>query len=190
MTLILCLLTACGGSSSGPAATVTPPPTVEQEEYAVLSALIRQNPVGYDLGDVVVIRQQTAVSDDAMLDRTLEERPGLPQDLVDSYRSRNAAAYTLEAKLRLDLDYALLSQTDYEELFGDGQGKWADFEAQYPGTRGWVSLSRVGLTADGDQPLVLMGFRCPGLCGAGGLYLLFREDGDWKVQDSLMEWMS
>jgi hypothetical protein len=38
--------------------------------------------------------------------------------------------------------------------------------------------------------LVEMGFRCGDLCGAGGLYLLVKEEGSWKVQEALMEWMS
>lgn len=188
--VVLCLLGACGGPSSDPAATVTPPPNVKPEEYAVLSALIRQNPVGYDLGDLVVIREQTAVSNADLFERTLEEHPGLPQDLVDSYRSRNAASYALDRSLSLEKDYALLAQADYDELFGSEQEKWADFEAQYPDTRGWVNVSRVGFNAAGDQALVLMGFRCSGLCGGGGLYLLAKVDGIWHVQEPLVGWMS
>jgi hypothetical protein len=36
----------------------------------------------------------------------------------------------------------------------------------------------------------LTGFRCGDLCGTGGLYLLVKEDGNWKVQETLMVWKS
>ena len=35
-----------------------------------------------------------------------------------------------------------------------------------------------------------MGYRCGDLCGAGGLYLLVKEDGNWKVQETLLVWQS
>ena len=48
----------------------------------------------------------------------------------------------------------------------------------------------MGFDANEDKALVSMGFRCGDLCGAGGLYLLVKEDGNWKFQEALMEWIS
>ena len=53
-----------------------------------------------------------------------------------------------------------------------------------------IVFSRVGFNADGDEALADMGYRCGDLCGAGGLYLLVKEDGNWKVQETLMAWQS
>ncbi len=75
-------------------------------------------------------------------------------------------------------------------FFPRGGGTWAEFEIEYPESGGVVHLSRVGFGADGDKALVLMGFRCGDLCGAGGLYLLVKEEDGWKVQQELMVWMS
>ena len=57
-------------------------------------------------------------------------------------------------------------------------------------TRGIVMFSRVGFSDNGDQAMVSMGVRCGDLCGAGGLYLLVKEEGVWKFERATMEWIS
>ena len=171
---------------SGP--TVTPPPEIEMEEYAVFSAMIQQNPIGFDLGSPILIREQTVSGLDD-LERTLEVH-SLPARLVDSYRSRNVALYTLDPKLDVELDYALMPEDEFETIFGQGGSVWAKLQDMYPEASGVVIFSRVGFGADEDEALVLMGYRCGDLCGAGGLYLLSKEEGGWKIQEALMVWMS
>jgi hypothetical protein len=185
--LLALLLCSCGPGV--PKATVTPSPKIEAEEYAVYSALIRQNPIGYDLGSSFVVRESTTADLD-MFERTLENVHGLPSSLVDSYRSRNAASYTLDSNLDIEQDYALMPQEVFDEILGKRASRWTDFEAKYPGASGFILFSRVGFNADGDQALADMGYRCGDLCGAGGTYLLTKEDGNWKVQETLMAWQS
>lgn len=67
--LLALLLCSCGPGL--PKATVPPSPKIEAEEYAVYSALIRQNPIGYNLGSYFVVRENTRVDLD-MFERTLE----------------------------------------------------------------------------------------------------------------------
>jgi hypothetical protein len=66
--LLILVLCSCGPGS--PKATVTASPNIEAEEYAVYSALIRQNPIGYDLGSSFVVREDTRADLD-MFERTL-----------------------------------------------------------------------------------------------------------------------
>ena len=129
--LVLLVLLLCSCSPGSPRPTATPPPSIEAEEYAVYSALIRQNPIGYNLGSFIVIREQT-VSDADMFERTLKEVRGLPAKLVDSYRSRNAASYTLGLNLDVEQDYALMPQEENDRIFGAGGATWARFQARYP----------------------------------------------------------
>ncbi len=190
LLLLVLLICSCGPTSPMP--TETPPPGIEPKEYAVYSALIRQNPIGYDLGSFIVIREQTTF-DAEMFERTLKEDPDLPARLADSYRSRNAASYTLGPELDVDRDYALMPQDEFDQIFRQasrGAAMWSDFEAMYPGASGVVNFSRVGFNANGDRALALMGYRCGDLCGTGGLYLLVKEDGNWKVQTALYAWDS
>jgi hypothetical protein len=172
-----------------PEPTVTPPPEIETEEYAVYSAMIQQNPIGFDLGSSILIREQTVSGLDD-LERTLEEVRPLPARLVDSYRSRNAEVYTLVPNLDVELDYALMPEEEFEKILRRGGSDWVRFHETYPEASGVVSFSRVGFGANEDEALVLMGYVCGDLCGAGGLYLLVKEEGSWKIQESLMEWIS
>ena len=187
--LMILVLLFCSCSPGLPKATVTPPPGIEAEEYAVYSALVRQNPIGYNLGSSFVVREQTVAGLD-MFERTLENVHRLPSGLVDSYRSRNAASYTLGPNLDIEQDYVLMPQEVFDEIFLKEGALWTDFEATYPGASGFVAFSRVGFNADGDEALAEMGYRCGDLCGAGGLYLLVKEDGTWTVQEELMAWQS
>ncbi len=187
LMLLILLLCSCRPGSSRPTATL--PPGIEPEEYAVYSALIRQNPIGYNLGSSLVVREQT-VADLDMFERTLENVHRLPTSLVDSYRSRNAAPYTLDPNLDVEQAYALMPQQEFDQIFRQGGSVWARFQAEYPEAGGLITFSRVGFNAKEDQALALFGFRCDDLCGAGGLYLLVKEDDNWKVQETLMAWQS
>ena len=173
-----------------PAPTVTPSPAIEAEEYAVYAALIEQGAIPHATSSSPLIRGFTSVSDADELERTLEHAGPLPADLVGSYLSRNADSYTLSPSLNLEQGYALMSQEDYDQILPPGKAKWDEFEEQYPEADGFFFFSRVGFNADETMALALVGFRCPGLCGYGGLYLLAKEDGIWKIQDTLMTWMS
>jgi hypothetical protein len=187
--VILLILLLCSCTPSLSRLTVTPPPGIEVEEYAVYSALIRQNPIGYNLGSSIVIREQT-VSDTDMFERTLENVHALPARLVDSYRSRNTASYTLSPNLDIEQGYAMMPQDEFDQIFRQGGSVWTRFQAKYPAAGGLITFSRVGFNAKGDKALALFGFRCDDLCGAGGLYLLVKEDGSWQVQEELMAWQS
>ena len=172
-----------------PGPTVTPPPEIETKEYAVYSALIRQNPIGYNLGSPILIRDQTVSGVDA-LENALKHTDPLPTRLAESYRSRNAALYALQPNLDAELDYALMPEDEFQEIFSGGGSVWDRLQDRYPDARGVVFFSRVGFDANEDEALVLMGYRCGDLCGSGGLYRLVKEEGSWQVQESLMEWMS
>jgi hypothetical protein len=186
--LLILLLCSCGPGLSR--ATVTPSPNIEAEEYAVYSALIRQNPIGYNLGASFVIREQT-VSDLDMFERTMEYADRLPSQLVDSYRSRNAASYTLDPNLDIEQGYSMLAQEEFEQIFLHRKGSvWTPFQEAYPEAGGMIIFSRVGFDKKEEKALAEFGFRCGDLCGAGGLYLLVKEDGNWKVQEELMAWQS
>ena len=187
--LLILILLLCSCSPGLSRATVTPSPNIEAEEYAVYSALVRQNPIGYNLGSSIAIREQTVPGLD-MFEHTLENVHRLPSSLVDSYRSRNVASYTLGPNLDVEQDYVMMPQEVFDEIFRKKGSLWTDFEAKYPGASGFVTFSRVGFNADGDEALAEMGYRCGDLCGAGGLYILVKEDGNWKVQETLMVWQS
>jgi len=174
--------------TSIPGPTMTPPPEIEPEEYAVYAALIEANPVGSSLGEPIMIRGQT-MSGVESLDHALEYAETRPSPrLLESYRSRNLESYPINPNLDTELAYDLMPESEFSELFQPKLWDWKQFWERYPEAEGIVIYSRVGLAE--DEALVRMDYRCGGLCGAGGLYVLSRESGEWIVTGSLMEWMS
>lgn len=70
---------------------------------------------------------------------------------------------------------------------GDG---WQAFYKQYPNAAGFWTFSRPGYNAAHDEALLYVAHSCGWLCGTGHLYLLSRENGQWKVKNRLFLWIS
>ena len=83
-----------------------------------------------------------------------------------------------------------MSDEEFDEIFNSGGLQGVKFEEKHPDSGGVLMFSRVGFNAQEDLALVSMGFRCGDLCGSGGLYLVAKEEGSWKVQRALSVWMS
>jgi hypothetical protein len=67
---------------------------------------------------------------------------------------------------------------------------FARYARVYPGARALVSFSRVGVSGDGREALMLVRRECGMLCAAGSLVLLRRSAGTWRVVDVDHVWVS
>ncbi|MEW5868377.1 MAG: hypothetical protein AB1894_03820 [Chloroflexota bacterium] len=184
--LLLALLCACV-----PAAPPQPTPLlteIDPEEYALFSALIEGSAIGAKAGEAIVIREQTD-PDLQNLDMALKAPQQPPEELVEAYRLRNAQVYTLSRSFSLQQTYELLPQATYDDLI-HRRLAWTDFQAQHPLANGVYFFSRAGLNAGRDMALVSFSFYCGSLCGQGGVFWLVKENGDWKVKEQLLTWMS
>ncbi|MFO7633713.1 MAG: hypothetical protein R6W76_14310 [Caldilinea sp.] len=188
-TLILCMLVAC---------TVPPPPppqptplvdTVDPEEYALFSAMIEQNVVGYQQEGSVVILGQTTPDIDS-LELALEGPLKPPKKLEEAYRLPNGQPYKLEANFALKRGHQLIAWSEYDELLRSGNASWEDFHAKHPQAGGVYLLSRAGLSPARDQALVSIGYYCGSLCAEGGVFWMVKEDGIWRVKEELVVWMA
>jgi hypothetical protein len=188
LTLIICTLFACNLAPSSPPQPTPLVTEVDPEEYALFSAMIDQNVTGYRLeGESVVIREQTTPHIDG-LEFALEGPFDLPEELVEAYRLRNDQPYTLGPSFTLKQAYKLMPQSEYDALLRTGSAGWADFETKYPQARGIFLLSRAGLNAARDEALVSISYYCGSLCTTGGVFLMVKEDGVWKVKQELATW--
>lgn len=188
-TLILCPLAACNGA---PPSLTQPTPLVTEvdpEEYALFSAMIDQNVVGYHPEGLVVILEQTRPDIDG-LEFALKGPDKPPAELEEPYRLRNDQPYALEANFTLKRAYELMPQSEYDALVRAGSASWQDFKAKYPQAEGVYVLSRAGLNAARDEALVSIGYYCGSLCAEGGVFLMVKEDGVWKVKQELAVWMA
>lgn len=204
LLLMIGTLSACSVvTPAPPPSTPQPPPTppqstqvpstplvaeVDPEEYALFSAMIDQNLVGFNQGKPVVIREQTSPNIQE-LEFALEGPNEIPEELVESYRLRNDQPYTLDPNFTLQQSYKLMPQSEYGDLVSTAGAGWADFEAKYKAD-GVLLVSHAGLNNTHDEALVSISYYCGILCVDGGLYLMVKEDGIWKVKQALAAWMA
>jgi hypothetical protein len=83
--------------------------------------------------------------------------------------------------------YVFFKKAD-EEIFKQPDG-WKAFYDKYPGSVGYVSLSRVGFSMEMNQAVVYVAHWCGGLCGKGKLVLLQKQNGVWKITKEMLLWI-
>jgi hypothetical protein len=162
---------------------------IDPEEYALFSAMLDQNLVGYDLEAPVVIRDRTS-ADLGQLEFALKGPSDLPKELVEAYRLRNDRPYTLDPNFALKRAYTLMPQAEYEELLRAGSTSGEAFQTQYPEAKGVFYFSRAGLNAARDRALVSMSYYCGSLCSEGGIFLMVKVEGAWTVKQEVASWMA
>ncbi|HLW51563.1 MAG TPA: hypothetical protein VKW06_01870 [Candidatus Angelobacter sp.] len=90
--------------------------------------------------------------------------------------------------------YKPFAKEEFAQLFqekrtGQHDG-WKEFYEKHPKAGGFWTFSRPGYSKGKDEALVYMARNCGWLCGTGHLYLLTKEDGQWKVKNRLFLWIS
>jgi hypothetical protein len=110
--------------------------------------------------------------------------------MKEDFLARNAKAVPLEDRFNLNIPVTLLNQKDFDSFFGqNGQG-WKAYYLAYPKSQGVLTLSRVGFNARGDKALVYAGNMAFALAGAGYAIVLGQENGQWRVLNQVMLWIS
>jgi len=169
----------------------------ESEEYAVYSALIKDEFVK-DNVKLLVISDRTLfyANPDYLNSTTYEERiqqtkkfyPSVPEDAIVDFETKHLQPFGLSPKFNLPVMYKLI---DYARLERDKDGtSIRSFYEEYPEARGIISLSRVGFNKLRNEAFVRVEYTfCP-LCGHGGMVLLKKESGIWRVVEDLGGWVS
>jgi len=197
LLLIACFISSCSssGGNNGSSVNATQQASVWIEEAAVYSALISSR---YVQGNVqrIVIRDHTGLDPQDDLEMRLEyvhkNMPELTQAMVTDFKVKNEKPFPLSSKLDLDIQYALISQERWQQIFTatDLDGDWEEFYRIYPNSQGILTLSRVGFNNNLDMALVYVGNQSGGLAGAGYYLLMAKENNTWKVIREDMAWIS
>jgi hypothetical protein len=164
------------------------------EEYAIYSSILENSYMGSQT-QCIVIEDHTTVKflsteDEQSMNYYRENLPGATEDLFEDFFLRNKESIPLEPGFTVDIPVILISADKISFFFsGEGDG-WGRFYKAYPGAQGIMGLSRAGFAADMDQALVYVGNQSNYLAGAGYLLLMEKQDGSWKIDQSLMVWIS
>lgn len=103
-----------------------------------------------------------------------------------SEANRNAVALP-----RIENPYVIVeTEVAIRSAVHNGGRAWMNFYSEYPGTAGYVRVSRPILSEDGTWAVILVEHHCGGLCGTGKLHLLMRGPSGWSVVVTDWLWMS
>ncbi len=197
VSLFLLTLAVFSANLTACTATPTPVPTlstnqVDIEEQAVYTAVLQ----GMLSASSFVIMDTTATDPGGVentvqtLDYVLKNMHDIAPETVDSFRVRNDAAYSIRPDMDLGVEYALLSQAERNQIFGQNQSGWEIFYGRYPNRPGITTLSRVGFNAAFDQALVYLGTQSDWLAGTGYYVLLKKTNEAWTIDQKVMTWIS
>lgn len=172
-----------------PEVMATPTRTLQEETYAVYSAMIEHTILrNVKRTDIEIHRPVTqVVIDNFTVDGTkyLEHKvAGLTEDTKQSFLENNAKLGKLEEKFVLRVPYVL---HENKQILGGTDA----FDEHYPGAQGLMFLSPIGFNKSHTQALVYVentiGF---GTGSSGYLVLMTKQTGVWQVVRVQLVWIS
>ncbi len=162
---------------------------ITSKEYAVYEAVIKSNWPGQAqivLSDTTDLQMLRDVS--TQIDGNL---PGMGADTLAQFLLRNQKEYPLVDHFLPSDHVVLLSQAERNIIFDTNlEEGWKQFNQNYPGAQGLLTLSRVGFNLKGTQALVYFGNQKGSVNGAGYVVLLDYEKDGWVVTTQWMIWIS
>jgi hypothetical protein len=192
---LLASLGALGQTSSGESAEAT------EAEYEVFSAYISQSfvgsvgkdRVGRPIAQIVVGNSTESDKEDLQNlaeDHSLppggvekylrKEVPSLRVATISDFHRANEKQVQLTQRFDLPLPYQLASAEKISSIVKDA-GSWPEYYKQYPGEQGYMWLSRVGFSPDGQQSLFYVSNSCGGLCATLSYVVMTKNGTAWKM---------
>ena len=168
---------------------------LDREEYEVYSALILQSFIKNGTRLIIVTDPTccdvSTISKDN-LSLSLEQLSTLSQDTLENFIHRNKETTHLKRSFTLSVPYRVVDYKRIEKLFDmiELEKEWKTFYRWYPGSNGYIRLSRVGFNKARNQALVSTGWMSGELSGEGRYFLLSRNGSKWHVQGSVTTWVS
>ena len=172
----------------------------EDEDYAVYSALISQRFVREKTKQLVILNETAkqfgpveTAEDVLPIKARISE---LSESVLGDFAKKNKTASPIERRFKFTVKYALISDEELDSFFKDGfpgegfERSWKQFYTKYPGSPGYIWLSRVGFDKGKGEALVYVGSMCEQLCGGGAYVRLVKRDGGWEVEQSATIWVS
>jgi hypothetical protein len=115
--------------------------------------------------------------------------PDLSGETLTSFAERNEKPTSLSPDMQLGVEYDLLSHEDLAEI--SSQPNWNEIlDERYPGSNGYLILSRVGFNKSLDQAVIYVGQVAGPLRGSGSYYMLEKQNGEWIIKAESMAWIS
>ena len=167
--------------------TPVEPGEIVGKQYAVYSQIIRSMFL-HDHTERLVIKEKTVHWDMSNnLDYLKENMPELQDSTLEDFLQVNKEVQQLDKKFTIPVETTMLSKEEFDDIFENGG--WDEFYKRYPGAPGIIAFSQVGFNHRKDQALTYVENSVHYLAGAGYLILMVKGDV-WKIQKSIMVWIS
>ena len=114
-------------------------------------------------------------------------------DTVADFTSKKGDRCSVHAGFGNQKAYSIIEAAETESYFDRKKGNrdgWKVFYERHPNAAGYWQFSRPAYNASADEALVYVSHSCGWLCGTGHLYLLAKENDQWKVKNRVMLWIS
>jgi hypothetical protein len=115
--------------------------------------------------------------------------PSLQLATIENFREANLWQAALQQRFDLPLPYQLVPGSTLDSIIHD-IADWPQYYKQYPGTQGFLTLSRVGFSPDGEQAMFYVTNHCGGKCATGSFVVAQKRDAKWAVLKEVIFWVS
>ncbi len=161
---------------------------IEKEEQVLYSFFV-------DAGEgPVLILQDTATNtypgdSQDTINYLKEGLPDLSSQTLENFMERNAQVGTLSPDMNLGVEYILLTTEELSEI--TSQPNWGEvLSGTYSGAHGYTVFSRVGFNRSLDQAIIYVAQVSGPLMGSGYYYLMEKKNGEWRIMNEIMVWIS
>lgn len=208
ISMLAMLLSPCRTSEQ---VSANPPAGVSEIEYTVYSAYITEaftgstgeDRVGSRASNIIIVnRTRSDMEDTHMEDENgkpvsweevnkylRKKAPTLRRQTIESFRGVGAQSVLLHPSFQLPVPYQLVDMKEIDAIF-ENKGWWTDYYKKYPGSQGFLVLSRIGFSADRGQALFYASNSCGGKCGTGTYVVMQRAGREWKLMKEILMWIS
>jgi hypothetical protein len=166
-----------------PHAAVAQLPSASTTELSIIAAAVDSLYMRDGVGRVVVISPTAVLRGDVLRDEVT--RLSVPREAADDIAGRNTVSVDIRGLASLVTSRIPVSFLDSDSVNKTPRPNpdafWKAFFAAYPGAKGIVTVSRPGISADGQSAVLRIGMGCGGRCGTWGFALLRRIGDRWHV---------
>jgi hypothetical protein len=196
LSVLLLVVVACPRSTNSQSIENA---AIEREEYAVYSAVISKLYLKKGVRLVVLttptcceVTHDIRTEAPVYFKQFTPPEPAPLDETLTSYVERNEKPVDLRRSLGLKIKYKIVPYKGIDELF-DGvelEEDWKTFYRMFPHSNGYMRFSRVGFNLTRDEAFVTTGWMCGSRCGEGRYILLRKKNRIWRVESSVLRWVS
>jgi hypothetical protein len=196
------VLIACCSSAQIPK---NDPTEVTQSEYEVFSEYVAhyfvgraaKERIGLPVSQLIIV--DTTEYDVSEIEEDMpweemqkflrKEVPSLQAATIKNFREMNLRQAHLDQRFDLPLPYELVTGSTLDSIIHD-VSDWTGYYKRYPGAQGFLTLSRVGFSSDGNQAFFYASNHCGGKCATGSFTVAQKRGNRWAIVKEVIVWVS